>query len=286
VRVRVTDRTSGVASGVVEMRRGAGAWRRLRTRLAGAELVASVPDGAVPAGFYDFRARVRDAAGNSAQTRRTVDGRPASLRLPLRPATRLVMEAVRVRTGFGRAVTLRGRLGTAAGRPIRAGRVRVYSRERTASRFRRIRTVTTDARGRLAVRVPPGPSRIVRLAYAGTERLGARAVQVAVLVPGRSSIAVDRRRTRNGGAVTFAGRLLGAALPAGGRAVELQAHYRGAWRTFASPRAGRNGRWRFRYRFEATVGRVVYAFRARIQRDATYPYELGYSRVVRVTVVG
>jgi hypothetical protein len=31
---------------------------------------------------------------------------------------------------------------------------------------------------------------------------------------------------------------------------------------------------------------VRYSFRARIRREAAYPYELGHSRIVRVTVRG
>ena len=70
------------------------------------------------------------------------------------------------------------------------------------------------------------------------------------------------------------------------RTVDLQAHYRGAWRTFATPRAGRQGRFLQAYRFGATVGRVVYRFRALAKRDAAYPYDAGASPTVRVTVVG
>jgi hypothetical protein len=59
------------------------------------------------------------------------------------------------------------------------------------------------------------------------------------------------------------------------------------WRTFAQPRAAAStGRWRYDYRFEAVRGRATFKFRARIRREATYPFELGTSRRVRVQVVG
>ena len=54
----------------------------------------------------------------------------------------------------------------------------------------------------------------------------------------------------------------------------------------STPRTNAAGRWRYRYRFEATRGLVTYRFRARIRREAAYPYELGHSRVVSVTVRG
>jgi hypothetical protein len=53
-----------------------------------------------------------------------------------------------------------------------------------------------------------------------------------------------------------------------------------------TPRSDGGGRWSYRYRFGATRGVVRYRFRARIRREAAYPFELGYSRRVRVTVRG
>jgi hypothetical protein len=91
---------------------------------------------------------------------------------------------------------------------------------------------------------------------------------------------------RNGHAVTFTGRLAGGRVPDGGKLIDLQAYYRGGWRTFATPRTDGRGRWSYRYRFGATRGTVLYRFRARVRREAAYPFELGYSRRVVVTVRG
>jgi len=90
----------------------------------------------------------------------------------------------------------------------------------------------------------------------------------------------------NGDTVSFSGALRAGPVPDGGKLIDLQAHYRGRWRTFATPRTDAAGRWSYPYRFEATRGLVIYRFRARIRREAAYPYELGHSRVVRVTVRG
>jgi len=95
-----------------------------------------------------------------------------------------------------------------------------------------------------------------------------------------------RRAVRNGASVRFSGRLGGGPVPQGGKLIDLQAHYRGRWRTFATPRTGAGGRWSFRYRFEATRGVVTYRFRAVVPREAAYPYELGRSRVLAVRVRG
>jgi hypothetical protein len=71
-----------------------------------------------------------------------------------------------------------------------------------------------------------------------------------------------------------------------GKLVSLQAFYRRAWRTFAVARTDAQGRFRQAYRFQATVGRVAYRFRARIEREASYSFETGVTPVVTVVVRG
>jgi hypothetical protein len=126
----------------------------------------------------------------------------------------------------------------------------------------------------------------VRFHYTGTAQLKPSVAEVKARIPARSSIAVSRRYLLNGQAVDFTGRLLQGPVPDGGKLIDLQAFFRSRWRTIATPRADERGNWRFRYRFEATSGLVRYRFRARVRREAAYPYELGYSRPVTVTVRG
>ena len=53
-----------------------------------------------------------------------------------------------------------------------------------------------------------------------------------------------------------------------------------------TPRANKKGKFKFRYRFEATRHTTTYKFRARLRAESAYPYELGYSKIVRVRVRG
>ena len=84
----------------------------------------------------------------------------------------------------------------------------------------------------------------------------------------------------------FVGRVTTRPIPAAGKLLEIQAYFRGRWRTFSTLRTNALGRWRFRYRFGATLGRVTYRFRARLPAEGGYPFIDGTSRVVRVLVLG
>ena len=106
-------------------------------------------------------------------------------------------------------------------------------------------------------------------------------------MPARTRMSVNDRRLLNGQSVNFRGRL---AVPptglAAGKLVELQTKLSGRWQTFRTIRTDAQGRWSSAYRFRRTRGVVRYRFRARLPREAAYPYETGTSRSVRVTVRG
>jgi hypothetical protein len=109
---------------------------------------------------------------------------------------------------------------------------------------------------------------------------------VTVRVPASATIRASRRSVKNRKPVTFSGRLRSRPVAPGGKVVDLQAFYRGRWRTFATPRAASNGEWRYTYRFGATRGRLVYRFRLKVRPESAYPYALGYSKETSVTVSG
>jgi hypothetical protein len=295
VKVDVSDVGSGPAGGTVELRRlGTAAWIDTGGRLSGATLETRIDDLTLPDGIYELRARVRDVAGNERTGTRRTDGSPMRLVLPLRAGGAIALSARRCKAKSRRCRAVRsirngmrvhGRL-TANGGPVPNTTVTVLSRPRTGGLFEPIATLRTDPDGRVSYRAGSGPSRTLRFRWAGTGTARPAAADIEVRVPARSSIEVDRRRVRNGDSVTFRGRLAGRPLPEGGKLVDLQVKLRGRWRTFAAPRADSAGRWAYAYRFEATRGLVRYRFRARIRRETAYPYELGHSRSVRVTVRG
>jgi hypothetical protein len=159
--------------------------------------------------------------------------------------------------------------------------------ELPGAQWGQIATVQTSRTGRFTFKALRGPSRLLQFRYHGTGTIRSRVSTVDLRVKATSSLRVNRHHVNNGDSVAFHGRLKGHPIPAGGKLVELQVFTRGQWRTFAQARANpTSGLWGYRYRFEAINGRVTFRFRARIRKEATYPYDLGTSRRVRVTVRG
>jgi hypothetical protein len=289
-----------VASVAIEVhRRGSAAWHPLPVLRNGSRFSAPVDDETLAAGTYDIRARAVDGAGNERTTAQDGSGKAATIVLPARLKSSLNVGR-EVRRGrqlrldpttvvpFGSRVRLRGRLTGPGGNPVQNTQVDVWQRSALeGSEFKRLGIVITGPQGGFNFRVPAGTSRIIRFRYAGTALQRGFTRDVRVDVHATTTIGIDSRSAVNGDYVTFRGQLRGRPFPAGGKLVELQVFTRRRWRTFAQPRASsRTGRWSFAYRFEAISGSVTFRFRARIRREAVYPYETGTSRQIRVRVRG
>ncbi len=285
IAVRVTDSASGVERAAIELRRiGTESWRGLDTALDQGRAWARVSRGSLEPGEYELRALLTDAAGNSATVGRTAGGRAATTVVP--QATSMTAALGKSKGKGKSAETARGRL-LAGGQPLASQSISIETRARSAgARWRPAGTVRSGGDGRFGYAVSRGSSREIRFSFRGTDRFTASQARVAVRVPASSSIAVSRNRVRNGDAVHFSGKLRGGQVPANGKLIDLQAFYRGRWRTFALPRTDSSGRWRHRYEFGATSGRVDYRFRARLPREEGYPFEPGRSREVNVAVRG
>jgi hypothetical protein len=245
---------------------------------------------ALPDGFHAVSIVVRDVAGNV--TRSTpytiaVDNGGGTCVYGSGPSLRVGFGRhyrARVRVRAGRKVVVRGILRSRTARPISSAAVRILAQRRGALRFREAGVVRTSDNGHFRLTLKPGPTRRVRASYCAVGGGVARDIRLRVTATGR--LRSNRRRVRNGGSVLFHGRVLARPFPSFGKLVELQAYFRGRWRTFQTLRTNRRGAFRFRYRFGGTTGRIRYRFRVRIPREAGYPYEAGASRSVSVLVRG
>jgi hypothetical protein len=194
----------------------------------------------------------------------------------------------RPRLKYGRTVRLTGRLTTPGANPVKSAPIEVSERVAVpGADYRPLAQLTTSATGRFFFNAATGPKRIIRFRYPGTPTIRPKIFEVDLRVRATSSLRPNRRSVVNGEDVIFRGRLEGRPLSPISKLLQLQAFSRGRWVTFATPRADPvTGLWAHQYRFAATRGLVRYRFRARIPREASYPFETGFSRQVHVVVRG
>ena len=239
-------------------------------------------------GRHTFTLSVIDAAGNVVRAEPsvlTVDnaGRSCVYGLGARGGPRFKIRKRLVRARAGQRPVVSGYL-LRDRKAIRGATVRGLSRGLGQRHFHPAGEGKTARTGHFRVHLRPGTSRRLRLAYCAP---GGGAVEnLRLEVRATSSLRASRRKVTNGHSVTFRGRLAGRPIPRTGKLVEVQAFFRGHWRTFSTARTDRRGRWHFRYRFDGTRGRVRYYFRAFLPSEAGYPYEPGASHAESVLVLG
>jgi hypothetical protein len=184
-------------------------------------------------------------------------------------------------------VRLHGRLTARGGLAIAGAQIIVTSQvERPGDPLHPIATLYTSRTGRFTYLLAKGPSRKIVFHYVGAPKIRSATRPVDIRVRAASTIHRSRRNVVNGDAVRFRGRLRGGWIPTVGKLVEVQFYARGKWRTFATTRTDRTGRWGYTYRFTGTHSSARFKFRARIPRETGYPYAIGHSHRVRVTVRG
>lgn len=295
---------SGLADGAIELKRiGTKVWHPIPTARHGTRLEADVDAARLAPGVYELRARAVDAAGNQAvldgkertlpartptRLRAVVERRVALRRVGCRPAraprcrTAVTVRRTVVRARHGSTVAIRGRLETVAGQPLagRAVAIELVSRDGT----RPAPGARTDAAGNFALTLPARRSAVVRLRFDGDRGVLPSARELGIQVPAPVTFATARRSVRGGGPTRFRGRVGGGSIPGRGKLVEVQAHFRGRWRTISTVRTGPAGRWRFSYAFRPAAATARYRLRARVPVEAGYPFAAAVSRPVRVTV--
>ncbi len=277
--LNLSDPVSGVAATSVEVRRNSTEpYRTLKSTFANGKLRATMDRGS--ASKIDIRVTASDNAGNVTQ------GNPTRLTATSAKVGRRFrgVRSGRVKIPFGRRATLRGRLTLSAGQAL-AGQAVVATAaiRKKGAVATAAGTAVTDRRGRFSLKVPAGPSRTYRLVFAGSGGALATARGVSVRVPASSTIHASRRRL-GAGRVLFSGRLRtrGQRIPGRGLVLVLQGRESGQWRTFEDTRTTRKGRWRVSYRFSGRPG--TYPIRVRIRKQSGFPFELGYSRALRIRV--
>jgi hypothetical protein len=249
----------------------------------------TVDTASVPEGTHSIAVFLEDAAGNratlAASAARTVVHRGT----PNGGDGAVLKRTGRytVTTSFAkRRPTLRGTL-TLNGAPVAGALLDVLAKNRTSgAALRKIAEVRTDAAGAYRIKVPGGPSRLLRVAYKAY--LGdndyASHTDVSQRVRARVDFKAATRHVGLRGTARFSGKVRGGFVPRRGKLIELQAYDAGRWRTFRTVRTRRSGSFTARYSFRHVVSSKTYRFRARARYERSYPFLLGVSPAVRVRV--
>jgi hypothetical protein len=269
-----------------------GRFEELPTRVVGDHLVAHWDSDSYPGGKYEFLATAYDRAGNGTTGSDRARGAKMVLVNPLKTQAQLEVGfgARRTRISFGRGMPFGGRLQNISGMPLGGQEVAVLEVFAPGSRpSRRTTLVRTRPDGSFSLLLPPGPSREISAAFAGTRTLTRatdRSVHLGVLASVRLS--ASARSAKVGGApIVFSGSVgqAGAAALEEGLPVELQFRYPGAeWSGFRTVQTDARGRFRYAYRFSDDDSRGVrFQFRAYVKGREGWPYEPAFSRPLAVT---
>jgi hypothetical protein len=238
-----------------------------------------------PNGSHQVRVLVYDATG----TNHAAAG-PFAVRVRNRGALACGTSGLRIEAGwkgrarrtvgFRRRSTVSGRVLGPGGAPAAGAQVVLYD----ARTGRRLRATAAGAGGRYKLRAPATRNRVLRVGVQADAATLSCSRPLTLRVRAGLSLTVRPRALRNGERVRLSGRVRGGAIPPKGKLVELQALEGGDWRTFASLRTDKRGRFATRYRFQRTFTTRTYRFRARARAEARFPFVLGMSRAVPVRV--
>jgi hypothetical protein len=151
------------------------------------------------------------------------------------------------------------------------------------------RRVVTDQGGRFGLRLPPGTSRRVTVAFHGGGGLApARGRPLTLRVRAGVSLTADPTDLRTGESVHLRGRVrLGPArVPGRGKLIAIQYLERATkrWRPALVVRTGAEGRFDTGYRFRYVTGVARIRLRATAPAEGGWPFARGSSSPVTITV--
>jgi len=291
------DPLSGIdpMSGTIAVRPAGSAARfePLSTQVTGPTLIARWNSESYPPGEYEFRATVRDRAGNVAATTARADGDAMKLHNPIKVPTRLSLALHRGGTGAAiscdEGAPLGGQLVAGRRLPLAGRPIHIVERFASGSEPReRVTAIQTDRRGRFQLDLRPGPTReIVAVAPPTATLQGARSAPVAFAARACVSLRASSPVAKVGGRpIVFRGnvRSPGAELPRQGIPVQLQFRLPGLrWSEFRTVQTDGRGFFRYPYRFADDDSRGTrFRFRAFVAARAGWPFEPAGSPPVNV----
>lgn len=299
----VADADSGIAEASLEFRPNAGGhWTRAGDRFKPTaphfgivRFSATLPyEDSIPDGVYAMRVKLVDGSGRTAYLTTRAPGQPATFTSPIRTSPTLTAglraargagnALTRLTVDFGESAKLTGRLTAPSGEPIAGARLEVVA-ERAGALRTPVASLVTDSTGNYSVPVGPGTSRALTVRFAGDQRFRVTDAVAKILVRGRITLRIDKRKIRSGRRAILRGKIYGGVLPARGKPVAIE--FRVGGRVSALSLKGRaNAAGMFEIPFTPRVRRTVrYRMRAVTDGELGWPYESARSATVELTVM-
>ncbi len=193
---------------------------------------------------------------------------------------------VRLRSAYGKPHTLEGRLSAPGGGPIAGASIAVSDLPAAAGAHASgLPAVRTNAKGRFTLRLPRTlTSGALGLAYrshlADSTPVATRTLTLAVVPALQLRVSPSMSAIHH--TIHFAGRVLGGAIPPGGKQLVLEGRTpETSWVQFKVLRTSSRGVFHASYRFHIP-GPSAYTFRVVSQYEADYPFLAGVSNLVGV----
>jgi hypothetical protein len=190
------------------------------------------------------------------------------------------------RVRFGASTSVSGWVGTAQGVALGGQTVQILAAaDDGLGRFTPVGVATTAADGSWTALLPAGPSRILQAVYPGSATVEPSTSQLAhIIVPASLHLSVRPRATHWGSTIAIAGHLRGGHVPPAGELVVLRIGWAGGSTEVGHLYTARDGKFRTTYTFLRGNGTVTYHLWAETASETDYPFAVGSSKRIRITV--
>jgi hypothetical protein len=190
------------------------------------------------------------------------------------------------RVRFGASTTVSGWVGTSQGEALGGQTVQILAADDDGlRRFSPVGVATTASDGSWTTSLPAGPSRILRAEYPGSATVEPSTSPLAhVIVPASLRLAVKPRATHWGRTIAIAGQLRGGHVPPAGELVVLRIGWAGGSTEVGHLYTARDGKFRTTYTFLRGNGTVTYHLWAETASESDYPFAVGSSNRISITV--
>jgi hypothetical protein len=205
------------------------------------------------------------------------------VRVPVRPHV-VLRTSERVR--YGHATTISGALDTGSGALPNAPVSVLATPDNGSGAYTQIATAVTSAAGTWTAKIRPGPSRLIKVMYAGSATTyPAVSAPITLSVPANIRIAsITPRYVPWGSKITITGKLAGGYLPAAGILVELRYSYQHARDVYGVKTHVTAQTFTTTFTFGAGAQHVRFGFQLATLPDGSYPYRPAASNTIAVHV--